>query len=147
MESQQQEVYMGKQPVGSLLHIQNDKGGVMSTHPNAILMAVLTPDNLARKTYRDILTESDHDETDIRLGGENGNEYHTLVMESEYDDDYQITANEGDIVVFDMVTYGYGDTITWDRLEEQKNQLEEWAKDICKRHHCSYQLVVTANYW
>lgn len=118
----------------------------MSTHPNAILLLRLKPDGLARKTYRAILEEagvSDSDVT-IKIASE---DYHMRVMEEEYNDDFQISASEGEIIVFDMVTYGYGETIQWDKLAAQKAALEEWATGICERHKCSASFFVTANYW
>ena len=60
---------------------------------------------------------------------------------------YQISASEGDIVVFDMVTYGYGDKILFDELVRRKDALEQWAKNVCKEFKCSYKFFVTANYW
>lgn len=117
----------------------------MSTHPNAILLLTLTPDDLARKTYRNIMEYCDvQDESDIKIADNN---YHHRVMESDYYDGFQISANEGDIVLLDMVTYGYGDTIEWGILEKQKLELEQWAKDICEKFNCSYKIFVTANYW
>lgn len=115
----------------------------MSTHPNAVLLLILKPDDLARKTYRAILQEADR-EDDLIIGGER---YNIDVMESDYAEDYQIAAKEGDIIVFDMVTYGYGEVIEWDKLAAQKAALEEWAKGICERHKCSASFFVTANYW
>jgi hypothetical protein len=115
----------------------------MSTHPNVLLILKLTPDNLTRKTYRDILTDNDA-EDDIAIGD---TEYHCKVMEDDYDDSYQISANEGDIIVFDLVTYGYGESITFDELTKKKDELEAWAKITCKKHNCSYGISVSANYW
>jgi hypothetical protein len=119
----------------------------MSTHPNAILLLTLTPDDLARKTYRNILEETNTVDADheIKIGIHN---YNHKVMESDYDQDgYQISAQEGDIVVFDMVTYGYGEVMEWSKLEQQKNELEAWAKVICGKFHCNYKIFITANYW
>lgn len=118
----------------------------MSTHPNALLILALTPDGLARKTWRDILAESgvSDPEHDIKIGGE---EYHHCVMESDYEDGWQIAGKEGDIIIFDLVTYGYGEAVTWEKLEAQKNALEEWGRGICERHHCTYEIRVGANYW
>lgn len=118
----------------------------MSTHPNAILMARLTPDGLSRKTMRDILSAFNVSEDDeIQIGGE---DYYHVVMESDFDaDGYQIAAKEGDLVFFDMVTYGYGEVITWEKLQAQKESLEAWAKTVCERFRCTYEIAVTANYW
>lgn len=120
----------------------------MSTHPNAILMVVFTPDNLARKTHRAIVEEYGLKDIDdkLQVGGDT---YHHFVMENSegYHQGFQITAPEGSIVFFDYVTYGYGEVIDWDGLQKQKEPLEEWAKGICERHHCSYKIQVTANYW
>jgi hypothetical protein len=118
----------------------------MSSHPNAILLLVLKPDDLARKTHRAIMAEA-HAEPDagnIKIGS---NSYYVKVMESNYDDDFQITADEGDIIVLDMVTYGYGERVEWDKLEAQKRTLSDWATGICERHKCSPKIYMTANHW
>lgn len=126
----------------------------MSTHPNAILLLTLTPDDLSRKTWKNILNESKvwkyQEEGVIDLEGQikiNGTDYHQGVMESDYDEGMQISASEGDIVVFDMVTYGYGEVIEWEDLVKQKEDLESWAKIMCEKFNCSYKILVTANYW
>jgi hypothetical protein len=118
----------------------------MSTHPNAILLLTLTPDDAARKTYRAILADAGvmDPSDDIKIGGEN---YHHEVMEDTYNESWQIAAQEGDLIFFDLVTYGYGEQIAWDKLEAQKNALEAWAKEVCEKHRCSYKISVTANYW
>lgn len=117
----------------------------MSTHPNAILALALKPDNTARKTFRAIMEEAGLKEDDqIKIDGA---DYHVTVMEESYDDGYQIAADEGDIVLFDMVTYGYGETIEWSKLEKQKNALAAWADGVCQRHQCTAKIFVTANYW
>jgi len=117
----------------------------MSTHPNVILMVKLTPDDLSRKTMRDILGAFDASEDDeIRIGDE---EYTPLIMESDYDEGWQIAAKEGDLVFFDTVTYGYGEVIAWEKLQMQKESLEKWAKTVCEQFHCTYEIALTANYW
>jgi len=119
----------------------------MSTHPNAILMAVLKPDDLSRKTMREILAGNDVKDSEIDNLKIGEKEYFRIIMESDYDEGYQISADEGDLVFLDMVTYGYGEVITWADLEKQKNALEEWAKAMSEKFHCSYSIQVTANYW
>ncbi len=117
----------------------------MSTHPNALLILSLTPDDLSRKTHRAIMAEAGVTEDDrIKIGDD---DYLHRVMEDSYDQSHQIAASEGDIVLFDHVTYGYGKTVEWDKLEAQKQVLEAWAKAACARHHCSYRILVSANYW
>jgi hypothetical protein len=119
----------------------------MRTHPNVILKLTLTPDDLARKTYRAILAEANvtaPDLGDIQVGDTG---YHSYVAEEDYNDSYQLSAPEGSIVVFRFVTYGYGEEIVWDVLDQQKCELEAWAKGICERHHCSMTISVAANYW
>lgn len=120
----------------------------MSAHPNVILMAALTPDGLARKTYREILAENgvpeDEDCPEIEIGGDG---YSISVMESDYDEGNQISAKEGDIVLHDLVTYGYGEAITLKKLNEQASKLEQWCKSTCENHHCSYEIKFSANYW
>jgi hypothetical protein len=120
----------------------------MGTHPNAILMVVLTPDELSRKTMRDILgNDYERDGNSIVIDDLGGHDYHSLIMEDSFDEGFQIAANEGDLVFFKFITYGYGDAIVWKELESVKYQLEQWAQKICKEHHCSYSIQITANYW
>jgi len=118
----------------------------MSAHPNVILLCRLKPDDLARKTLRSIRAEmeAEEDEGDFNIGTST---YHTKLLESDYDDSWQIGGDEGDILVFDLVTYGYGEDIAWDKLNAQKAELEEWAKKVCEKFSCSYTIAVTANYW
>ena len=118
----------------------------MGTHPNVILMAVLTPRGLARQTMKAICADNHAEDEDdeIKIDGVG---YHPLVMESDYDEGWQISAKEGDLVFHDMVTYGYGEVITWVDLEALKARLEEWAKTTSAKHECDYRIDVTANYW
>lgn len=117
----------------------------MSTHPNAILLVTITPGGLSRRTMAAILAETNTDaDSDLKLGLYS---YHHKVMESDYDEGWQIAAKEGDLLFFDLVTYGYGEQVPWEKLEAQKMELEAWAKGICERHHCTYAISVTANYW
>lgn len=117
----------------------------MSTHPNVILMAVLTPKGLARQTMAAILGKPyERDRIDVEIDGV---DFHTLVMESDYDDGMQIAAKEGDLVFYDLVTYGYGEVIHWADLEARKQSLEEWARNAARIHACDWRIGVTANYW
>ena len=115
----------------------------MSTHPNVILLCTLTPDGLARSTMRAILASDDADK-DLKIGDHS---YHHFVMEDDYNESWQIGGKEGDLLFFDLVTYGYGEQIEWNKLAAQKDELEAWAKDVCLRQSCSYRISVTANYW
>lgn len=118
----------------------------MSTHPNVVLMAVLTPNGLSRKTMRDIRAkmEAEDEDDDIKIGGK---DYRPIVMESDYEESFQISAQEGDLVFADMVTYGYGNTVSWEDLSSQKEELQKWADDVCKEFNCTFKIMVTANYW
>jgi hypothetical protein len=115
----------------------------MSQHPNVILRCTLTPLGLAKQTMRAILM-SKKTEAYIKIGNYN---YHTKVMENDYDDNFQISSYEGDLIFLDFVTYGFSEQIIWDKLVEQKNELELWAKDVCIRHNCTYKINITANFW
>jgi hypothetical protein len=118
----------------------------MSTHPNAMLILALTPHGLARKTMAAILADAGIDDVDddIKIGGV---EYHHAVCEDAYDEETQITAKEGDLVFWDLVTYGYGDRISWGALASQQANLEAWAQSVCQKHACDYEIFVGANYW
>lgn len=118
----------------------------MSMHPNVILMVAIKPDDLSRKTFRAIVGENyDPDEGGtVTIGGE---DYNAIIMEDEYYEGFQVSADEGDLVFLNMVTYGYGKRISWTDLEAKKRDLEAWAEDICKKHHASYVISVTANHW
>ena len=112
-----------------------------------MLLLALTPDNLARKTYRDILKEHGVDVDDGAFNIE-GKKYHIHgVMEDDWDEDNQISLPEGTIYIAYLVTYGYCDKIIWDKLATQKVDLEEWAKVVCERHHCTAEIFVSANYF
>lgn len=112
----------------------------MSTHPNVILMAVLKSDDLPMKTLRAIRAGDD----EIRLGDRC---IHSFVAESDWEADYQISSEEGDLIFFDFVTYGYGEKIEWSKLEEIKSEFEKWVVNVCDKYHCSYQIFISANYW
>lgn len=120
----------------------------MSTHPNAILMVVFTPQDLARKTFKNIVLASGGDPEDedvrVKIGG---SDYTVQVMEDAYDESCQISANEGDIVVSNFVTYGYGEKIEWNELSVIHAALSGWAKAQCEKFHCSHKIYVSANYW
>lgn len=118
----------------------------MSTHPNTLLIAAFTPQDLARKTMRAILADCDHDQDDEEVKID-GLDFHYEIMETEWDKFWQISSLEGDLLFFRFVTYGYGRSITWDDLEKAKQSLETWAKAICEKHHCTYQIRIAANYW
>jgi len=120
----------------------------MSTHPNVLLVLQLLPDDLPMKTYRAILKDNgvDNPEYDLIRIEDDGYGYKHQVMENDYDEEMQLAAAPGSIVVYDMVTYGYGETIAWSDLEKRKNALEKWAILTCQKHQCGeYKIFVTAN--
>lgn len=121
----------------------------MSTHPNVIIMVVLTPNNTTRKTLRAIVEhyEKEHIDSEagyIRIAGD---DYNYIIMEDDYHEGYQISAKEGDIVFFDMVTYGYGEVISWEDLSTAKDKMSTWAEDVCSLFDCTSSIKITANYW
>ena len=118
----------------------------MSTHPNAILLGILIPDDLSRKTYRAILDQhgADHEYANVKIGKR---DYKVQVMEDSYNDGYQISAPEGSIIVHDYLTYGYGENIPWEDVEFAKDELDTWLRDTAQRNKCSYSIHITANYW
>lgn len=131
----------------------------MSTHPNALLIAELSPDELPRKAYKALKVECGEDaegddlEVKISTGVESPNRwetydgYHTFLADSSYNEDSQISAAEGSIVLWDPVTYGYGERVEWAKLAAQAQRLEEWCKRIGEKLRCTYKIYVSANYW
>jgi hypothetical protein len=121
---------------------------MMGTHPNVILAVALKPDGLSRKTLRGMIEAGDVADNDGDTEASiDGKTFYVTIMEDDYDEDYQIAADEGDIVIWDMVTYGYGEVIAWDDLASMKLAVAAWAKDVGERHHCKPRCFVTANYW
>lgn len=128
----------------------------MSSHPNAILMAVFTPDDLARKTLRNIATRyggpdyvtvSGIDSDDITKGYNNGR-FNLFIVESEFDDNgYQIEAPEGSIVVFTFLTYGYNEKKSWTYVARMQEHLEAFAKQVDREFNCNHEIYISANYW
>lgn len=120
----------------------------MSSHPNVVLMAVLTPDDGSRKTFRAMAEAAGAEISEGSYQQKIGKQdFSVMVMEEDYEEDLQIQGGEGNIVAYDMVTYGYGEVVTWAELNELRESLEEWAKNACERYSCKYEIKVTANYW
>jgi hypothetical protein len=69
--------------------------------------------------------------------------YQTLVMETDYDEGVQISGEEGDLIIYDLVTYGYGEEISWEDLQSRVDSLEVWSI----QHNLEYRISVSANYW
>jgi hypothetical protein len=121
----------------------------MSSHPNAILMLTLQPQDLPRKTMRAILKaagiDPDEDSPQIKVGE---HDYTVRLMEESYDDGYQIGAPVGSIVFHDFLTYGYGEKIGWGEVAARQAALQAWAQAACEAHHCTiHEIAITANYW
>lgn len=120
----------------------------MSTHPNAMLLLVLTPDDLTRKTMRTIVADAGGDVNDdspkVKIGNE---DYYVTIMEDDYDESYQISAKAGDIVLHDFLTYGYGEKIAWAQVVERAAALQAWADVAREKYRCTAQVYISANYW
>jgi hypothetical protein len=118
----------------------------MSTHPNLVLMAVLTPDGLTRKTARQIRADNNlkGEWDELKIGKQ---EYYVIVMKDDWDESHQITAKEGNIVLHELMTYGYGESVSWDELHEAKVALDAWCDQNCHKYNCKYEIRVSANYW
>lgn len=121
----------------------------MGPRPNAMLILKLTPDDLPRKTFVAICKESGFDPKNsdnhkIKIGDLN---YRIMVAKDCYDDEWQMSANEGQIILHDFLTYGYGEDIAWSEVARRASALEEWAKKACERHSCTYRIYISANYW
>jgi hypothetical protein len=143
----------------------------MSVHPNVILKCTVKAEGTTRKLLRELLAANREQIPDSSLPlmlNKDGNpienaitgeylrisrdkdqlcigdfSYSTLVMENDYDEDIQIAGQEGDLVIFDLVTYGYGEEIKWKILQSRVDSLEVWAI----QNGLSYTISISANYW
>lgn len=142
----------------------------MSQHPNVIVKCTVKPDGATRKLLRDLLARNReeipddnlpfmfdiHGEVIINRRKEKIRQirdedqlaigsliYHTLVMEDDYNESWQISGQEGDLIIFNLVTYGYGEEIDWDKLQIIVSEIDQWAG----KNSLVYRLSVTANYW
>mgnify|MGYP000925323233 CR=1 FL=1 len=119
----------------------------MSTHPNVMIQCVLTVDDGMRKTERALLKDFGGDgiyDDCVIVGGA---DYKVTCMEDSYEDGYQISAEEGQLVLHDYLTYGYGEAMTWDKVEERVESLRAWAESAKEKHKFSYEIRIGANYW
>jgi len=143
----------------------------MGTHPNVILKCTIKANGTTRQLLRDLLEQNrieipdsdlplfrdnwgkvvkngitgedlreSRDDDEICIGDAS---YNTLVMEDDYDDGWQISGEEGDLIIFDLVTYGYGEEISWKDLQSKVDSLETWAI----QHSLNYRISISANYW
>ena len=141
----------------------------MGAHPNAMIMAVLTLDQGMRKTERLIFEHCEDRKIECSLeggtikilNGKRGNpnppewpegypltdDWSVQVMESDYEEGYQISAKEGQIVIHGYLTYEYGETVKWVELEAQKKQLMDLLDPMTKDLEFTYEIVIGANYW
>ena len=133
----------------------------MSTHPNTLLIAVFTPDDLARKTHRNIVDQYKYSDSEIN-GGDlripriqeddnkrfNDARFCSFIMENdESGEDIQIDAPIGSIVVHKFLTYGYYEKIAWEDAYRNYCALRDWALLVDKQHKCSHEIYISANYW
>lgn len=114
----------------------------MGTHPNTILMAVLKPDGTTRKTLQNMKGHNSYTIPHLGISSRfviGWQSYYPIVMEADNDNELQIYADEGDIVVYGNLPSG---GISWENLAEMKTDLEQWAIEMCKLYQCSYQIRV-----
>ena len=139
----------------------------MSTHPNAMLILRLEPDDVPRKTLREMLDEHrkgfDRDSDGLIRVNEHGSNYPRLLDDNVfcignivyrsklmdgYDESDQIDGEEGQIVLFDLMTYGYGESIAFDEVKRRAEALNAWAVENCPKHKISkWSVEVSANFW
>lgn len=144
----------------------------MSTHPNVILKCTIKVPGTTRSMLRFLLAQNREEIPDEalpfwlnsrgeiikKLDGSSsrisrdddqiaiGNDvYHTLVMETGYDESMQIAGKEGDLILYDLVTYGYGKEVAWSDLQSRVDSLEKWAAQPQRNLDC--RISISANYW
>lgn len=117
----------------------------MSSHPNVMLQCVLTVNDGTRKTQRALEKAFPGKYGgDIKVGERN---YSLTVMESDYEEGYQISADEGQIVLHIYLTYDYGETVTLDEIQAYVDPLRAWAEEAKGPHGFTYEIRIGANYW
>jgi hypothetical protein len=127
----------------------------MSSHPNAMLKLTLTPDGWMSDDFDlmgAILTDNgvdpdevDYTHTDINFENQS---YSIILRDEDYDEcEFGVDAEVGEIMVTAFLTYGYQETMSWERAVEGKGKLERWAVGVCAKYGCTYKLEITANYW
>lgn len=117
----------------------------MSTHPNVMLQCVLTVNGGTRKTQRELLRAyGEPDGDDIKIDGTSCN---VTVMESDYDEGWQISADEGQIVLHEYLTYGYGEIVTIDDMMARVLAIKAWAEEAKETHGFTYEIRIGANFW
>ena len=139
----------------------------MSTHPNAMLILRLEPDDVPCKTLREMLDERrkgfDRDGDGLIRVNEHDSNYPQLPCDTEfaigdivyrsklmdgYDESDQIDGEEGQIVLYDLMTYGFGESIAFDEVKRRAEALEAWAAENCPKHKISkWSVEISANYW
>lgn len=118
----------------------------MSIHPNAIMMMVYEGD-AAETIYNELdggEMETTGSSAELQIGG---TEWRLLLMQDSYDESDQISAPEGSLVFFDLITYGYGDTIAWEKCVAWQAALEAYGKELVQKHGGKISFYITANYW
>lgn len=133
-----------------------------------MMIAVLTPDNGSRKTQRGIF---DHcEKRGLKVNAEDGeigilngkkgavsdkypdgypltDDWSLHVMEDDYYESSQISADEGQIVVYDLITYGYGERISWEETEAKRRQLIGLLDPMVDPLKFTYEIFISANFW
>lgn len=91
-------------------------------------------------------TEGDEDGDDGFEVVISGRSYTATVFdEEEYDDGYQIEGKEGQIVLHEYLTYGYGETVEFSEVVRLVNNLRAWADD--RSMIFDHSVRIGANYW
>jgi hypothetical protein len=112
-----------------------------------MLQCVLTVNDGARKTQRALKAAYPGKYTDedrIKIGER---DYSLTVMESDYDEGYQISADEGQIVLHEYLTYGYGETVAVDDMLARIAAVKAWAEEAKGPHGFTYEIRIGVNYW
>lgn len=136
----------------------------MGMSPNAILLLVVTPKDDAVQTYKNILKDENLECPIVELNedGTNENEYYypdypsiTISGKDFYskfckDDSYEegvgITSKKNTIILYSYIA-SWDENTRWSFVEDLKNKLDNWAKLTSKKHNCTYEFFITANYF
>lgn len=119
----------------------------MSSHPNTILIASIRPPSGQPDEFLTALDPEWESNGSIQLDqlrlGHDG--HYSVVV--NVDQDQGIFPAEDSFVVYDYLTYGWGDEITLNEFDAKVANFKTLVQNFCNLHRCTYSISLSANFW